>query len=155
MKGVGRPSLENTTSRNDGVSGSMLQASLCCSENVAAKPQFSISTPPQQRLPVEKALEEGVNALKFGGLGQALHAVPMAPFDSSRSNTARGEQLLALLKNFGPAEGQRIFDEIYGDSIGSPMQTDTPKSQINTSGVQIREGLGSPLGLLTFGIGAT
>lgn len=85
------------------------------------------STPPKQRLPVEKVLEEGVNALKFGGLGQALHAVPKAPFDSSHSNTARGEQLLALLKNFGPAEGQRIFDEIYGDSIGSPMQTDTQK----------------------------
>ncbi len=61
---------------------------------VAVKPQFSISTPPKQRLPVEEVLEEGVNALKFGGLGQALHAVPMAPFDSSRSITARGEQLL-------------------------------------------------------------
>ena len=118
MKGVGRPSLENTTSRNDGASGSMLQASLCCSENVAAEPQFLISTPPQQRLPVETALEEGVNALKFGGLGQSLHAVPKAPLDSNHSNTARGEQLFALLKNFGPAEGQRIFDEIYGDSIG-------------------------------------
>ena len=100
MKGVGRPSLENTTSRNDDVSGCMLQASLCCSENVTAKPQFLSSTPPQQRLPVEKALEKGVNALKFGGLGQALHAVPKAPFDTSRSNTARGKQLLTLLKNF-------------------------------------------------------
>ena len=104
-KGGGRPSLD-TTSQVFGGSGFASQANPLIDENVAARPIYdSIFTPPTQRFPIEKALEEETDAMEDVP-DQARHAAPKVHPDSfsnqaGKSDDALADQLLALVETFG------------------------------------------------------